>query len=80
MAAALGISRTTYQRLEQGDDGNPRLRYLTNCALALGCELADLIEDEWLQWKTFDTRKAKPPEPEKFWLVDGDGERWPTRG
>ena len=79
MAAAVGISRTTYQRLEQGSDDNPRLRYLVNCALALGCETADLIEDEWLQWKPFDGRKPRPPEPEEFWLVDDDGERWEPR-
>jgi len=80
MAAAVGISRTTYQKLEQGDDHNPRLRYLVNCALALGCEPADLFEDEWLTWKPFDTRKPVPPVPEEFWLVDEDGERWDTPG
>ena len=69
MAAAVGISRTTYQRLEQGDDDNPRLRYLANCALALGCETSDLIEDEWLTWEQFDRRKPGPPAPEQFWTV-----------
>jgi transcriptional regulator with XRE-family HTH domain len=67
MAAAIGISRTTYQKLESGDDINPRLGYLINCALALDCDPYELIEDEWFAWTIFDERKPRPPKPERFW-------------
>lgn len=67
LAAAIGVSRTTYQRLERGDDDNPRLRYYVNASLALGCELEDLLEDEWLAWKVFDRQYPQPPAPETFW-------------
>ena len=67
MAAVTGISRSTYSKLERGLIDNPPIRYLTNCALALGCNLSDLLEDEWLEWTVFDDRKAQPPEPEGFW-------------
>ena len=66
MAVAIGISRTTYQKLESGTDDNPRFRYLMNCAFALDCDVFDLIEDEWRSWKIFDTRRDDPPEPEHF--------------
>jgi hypothetical protein len=29
---------------------NPPLRYLVNLSIVLGCELDDLIEDEWREW------------------------------
>lgn len=67
LAAAVGVSRTTYQRLERGDHHDPRLRILVNCALALGCELSDLIEDEWREWYEFDVNQPKPPDPKTFW-------------
>jgi transcriptional regulator with XRE-family HTH domain len=64
-----GISRRTLQRIERGDMSNPPIRYLTNCALVLGLELDDLIEDEWRQWLTVDVSRAPAP-PAKGWWED----------
>jgi transcriptional regulator with XRE-family HTH domain len=72
VANATGISRSTYSRLERGLIENPPLRYLSNCALALGCNVRELIEEEWLDWYVFDERKSEPPEPEGFWRVPGN--------
>jgi transcriptional regulator with XRE-family HTH domain len=47
MVEATGISRSAYWRLERGRVANPPLRHLTNCALVLGIQVEDLIEDEW---------------------------------
>ena len=69
LAAAIGVSRTTYQRLERGDDDNPRLRYFVNASLALGCKLEDLLEDVWLNWKVFDRQHPQPPARETFWTT-----------
>lgn len=73
MAAVTGISRSTYSKLERGLIDNPPLRYLTNCALALGCNTRDLIEDAWLEWMVFDERKPKAPKPEGFWKITESG-------
>ncbi len=68
LAQAVGISVPTYRRLERGETKNPKLRHLVNCAIALGVELHDVIEDEWLQWLPFNkSNAAKPPRPERFW-------------
>ena len=67
MARAIGVSLNTYRRLERGAYRNPGVRYLANCALALGCELEELLEDEWRSWFVFDRRAPDPPEPERFW-------------
>ena len=73
LAEASGISIATLRRLERGLVKNPPLRYLTNCALVLGCPLEELIEDEWRQWLAL--AKAKPPSnPESLWSQsDRDG-------
>lgn len=70
LAAATGISTSTIRRLENPPsiaEANPPLRYLQNCALALGCNVSDLVEPEWKEWLSFDTRKSKPPDPKDFW-------------
>jgi transcriptional regulator with XRE-family HTH domain len=70
LAAATGISTSTIRRLENPPSitvANPPLRYLQNCALALGCKLSDLIEPEWQEWMVFDGRKPKPPASTEFW-------------
>jgi transcriptional regulator with XRE-family HTH domain len=67
MAKAIGISYSTYWRLERGRYKNPPIGYLVNCALALGCELGDILEDEQMEWCVFDQRAAKPPDPQMFW-------------
>jgi DNA-binding XRE family transcriptional regulator len=65
---ATGISRTSYLRLERKDGyGNPPLRYLSNCAIVLGCELEDLIEPEWHTWELFDFTSRQPADPSKLW-------------
>lgn len=63
LARAVGLTRTTYWRLEAGQVANPKLRMLVNLAIALDCELEDLIEDEWREWYPFDKSEAAvPPE------------------
>lgn len=73
LADASGLSIATLRRLERGAVKNPPLRYLTNCALVLDCQLEELIEDEWRQWLAL--AKAKPPaDPESLWNPsDRDG-------
>jgi transcriptional regulator with XRE-family HTH domain len=61
MAERTGISLRTYQRLESGRVENPPLRYLVNCAIALGVELDDILEPEWLEWLPLTEDAAKPP-------------------
>ena len=46
-----GLSLRTLQRIERLEIDNPPVRYLTNCAIVLGCELEDLIEPAWREWK-----------------------------
>lgn len=62
LAEWTGLSRSTIQRLEAGEMQNPPVRYLTNCALALGAELADVIETGWREWMPFDPapRASRP--------------------
>jgi transcriptional regulator with XRE-family HTH domain len=67
MAKATGISYSTYWRLERGRYKNPPIAYLVNCALALGCELDDILEDDQKEWCVFDQRAAKPPDAKTFW-------------
>jgi transcriptional regulator with XRE-family HTH domain len=68
LARATGLSLSVLRRLETGRYENPPVRYLNNCALALGCKLEDLIEDEWREWLVMDQRYAAvPPEPKGFW-------------
>jgi len=67
LAAAVGISPTTYRRLEHNQLDDISLRVLNNLALALGVELDDLIEDEWREWAVFDQRRPHPPKPEELW-------------
>jgi transcriptional regulator with XRE-family HTH domain len=64
MWEAVGVSRATYIRLEQGRMDNPPLRLLQNCALALGCHLDDVIEDHWRDWYT--PPGYQPTEPPQF--------------
>ena len=69
MAGAVGLALATYRRLETGENTNPPLRYLVNCALVLRVELSSLIEDEWLEWAQLGNRgPVAPAEPSEFWL------------
>jgi transcriptional regulator with XRE-family HTH domain len=67
LAAAVGMTLPTHRRLERGRMDSPPVRYLTNCALALGVEVEDLIEDDWREWHVLDQRAPEPPEPSRFW-------------
>lgn len=66
LAEASGISIATLRRLERGAMPNPPLRYLANCAIVLGCELEELIEEEWRTWLALSKEKA-PNDPEALW-------------
>lgn len=66
LAKAVGVSAQTIRRLERGEVENPKLRTLVNCAIALGVELSDVIEDDWLGWLPT-SRARRPPEPDEFW-------------
>ena len=51
LSQATGISERTLQRLENGEIDNPPLRYLVNCATALGIgDWRELVEPEWERW------------------------------
>ncbi|MGA2469273.1 MAG: helix-turn-helix transcriptional regulator [Solirubrobacteraceae bacterium] len=67
MADATGISTATYWRLEHGRLSDPSIRLLANCALALGVEVEELIEDEWREWLVLDQRRPHPPDAASFW-------------
>jgi transcriptional regulator with XRE-family HTH domain len=67
LAAAVGMSATTYRRLEHNQLTDIPLRALNNCALALGVELEDIVEDQWREWAPFDQRRLKPPKPKDLW-------------
>ena len=51
LAGQARISVRTLQRLESFEMDNPPIRYLANLAAALGCELEDLIEPAWREFK-----------------------------
>jgi transcriptional regulator with XRE-family HTH domain len=72
MAKATGISYSTYWRLERGRYRNPPIGYLINCALALGCELNDILEQDQTEWHIFDRRAATPPKHAALWR-EADG-------
>jgi len=53
LADRAGLSLRTLQRIERLEIDNPTIRYLTNCAIVLGCKIEDLIEPAWREWKEF---------------------------
>jgi transcriptional regulator with XRE-family HTH domain len=56
LAELTGVGLRTLQRIERGEMDNPPIRYLANCAIALGCELEDLVEPAWREWMRFPGR------------------------
>jgi transcriptional regulator with XRE-family HTH domain len=62
LARLTGISARTIRRLEAGQMDNPPIRYLVNCAIVLSCELDDVIEPEWCEWKQL--RPDAPSRPQ----------------
>jgi transcriptional regulator with XRE-family HTH domain len=69
LAEATGISLATLRRLERGAKANPPLRYLSNCAIVLGVEVEELIEDSWRKWLPM-ARKTRPRNPQSLWQPD----------
>lgn len=47
LAAAMGIHRTSLQRLESGLVENPGIRTLVAASRGLGVKLAAIVEPEW---------------------------------
>jgi transcriptional regulator with XRE-family HTH domain len=72
MWEATGISRSAYMRMERGEHPNPPIRYIANCAIALGCDIEELIQDEWREWwvRAPGHEPAAPPTAEEFWGED----------
>lgn len=64
LSAVTGISQRTLSRLENGELTNPPLRYLVNCAKALGVPWQELIEPAWEEWEPC-LRKNQEPLPER---------------
>jgi transcriptional regulator with XRE-family HTH domain len=65
LAAITGISVRNISRLENGKMTNPPLRYLVNCAKALGVDWQVLVEPEWEQWEPELHPGKMPPLPER---------------
>jgi transcriptional regulator with XRE-family HTH domain len=66
LAQAAGLPVSRIRELESGRESNPRIRWLMNCALALDVPFDALLEPEWQEWTTFDTRAAEPPDHSKL--------------
>jgi transcriptional regulator with XRE-family HTH domain len=70
LAEASGVGLRAIQEIERGDIRNPRIRYLINIAMALGLDLDDVCEEEWLSWTTFPGGPTEPrmivAKPERF--------------
>lgn len=62
LAAAAGLSRSVYNKLERGDYPEPPLRRLNNCAIVLGVALEELIQPEWRKWWKPQPGDPDPPE------------------
>lgn len=68
MWQATGMARATYLKLEHGDYDNPPVRYLTNCAIVLGCQLEELVQAEWRGWwKRLPHDPDAPADPSALW-------------
>jgi DNA-binding Xre family transcriptional regulator len=68
LAERTGIRLGTLRRLEQGvGQRPPDIRLLQNCALALGCQLTDLLEDDLLGWTALPGGPVEAPAPEPSW-------------
>lgn len=66
-ADAVGLSLNGYWKYEHGQIYNPGVRQLANLAIIFGCELEDLIEDDWRQG-IWGLGKPLPPEdPSRLW-------------
>lgn len=59
VASRSRIAPSTYERLEQGDLWNPRIRHLANIAIVLGVALEDVIEDDWRGWSELEAEQRQ---------------------
>ena len=67
LARYTGIPQRTIAHMESSTSGQrANVRLLIQCALALRCELDDLIEDEWRDWQLLDARAPEPPPPSAY--------------
>src|SRR4051812_2028736 len=67
LADAVGVGVSQLRELERGENNRPSLRVLVNCALALGVDVTDLLEPEWLEWEFFNADRPAPPSPRELW-------------
>jgi transcriptional regulator with XRE-family HTH domain len=62
-----GIPQRTIAHMESSASGKrANVRLLIQCALALRCNLDDLIEDEWREWQVLDVRATVPPAESEY--------------
>ena len=47
VADAVRLSLNGYRKYERGQIDSPGIRQLANLAIVFGCQVEDLIEDEW---------------------------------
>lgn len=67
MSRYTGIPQRTIAHMESQASGTrPNLRAYVQCALALECDLEDVVEPEWLEWQILDRRSPAPPGRDAF--------------
>jgi len=69
-ADAVGLSLNGYWKYERGHIDNPGIRQLANLAIVFGCELEDLIEDDWRRGTWGMGKPRRPEDPSSFWRTD----------
>lgn len=62
-AELLGLSESTYRRLETGRMTKPPLSYLVNCSILFDVPLEELLEPGELKWSRIGAGTAKTPPP-----------------
>jgi transcriptional regulator with XRE-family HTH domain len=67
LAEDAGVALTSLRRMERREHPDPSLRDLNNCAIVLGVDVTDLLEDEWLQWDPRPGKPRAPARPQKLW-------------
>jgi transcriptional regulator with XRE-family HTH domain len=60
LARAVGISLTSLKRLERGALRNAPLWWYRNCAIALGVELDEILDERELQWRPRQNAQQPP--------------------
>lgn len=62
MVRDTGIPISTYQRIETGTYDRLPYQQLYNCALVLGVDVDELIDERFKRWTTFHPKAKAPPE------------------